>query len=861
MKKEYCPKKIEKLVQKYWEKNSTFQVIENDKKEKYYCLSMLPYPSGKLHMGHVRNYTIGDIIARYYRMLGKNVLHPIGWDAFGLPAENAAIKNNILPAIWTYKNISYMKKQLKKLGFSYDWNREITTCKPEYYKWEQLFFIKLYKKQIAYRKKSLVNWCPKDKTVLANEQVINGKCWRCDNIIQRKKIAQWYLKITNYAEELLNELDNLKNWPTEVIKMQKNWIGRSEGVEINFKFINNKNYLKVYTTRPDTLMGASYLMISPYHPLLNNLSKNNSDIANFLKLYENTKIAEEEISVIEKKGINTNLFVEHPITKKKLSIWIANFIVPDYATGVVMGVPAHDQRDWEFAKKYNLPILPVLLTKNNKKPDIKNSAMVYRGKLFNSAQFNGLSNKNAYNKIIEYLEIKKIGKKKIYYRLRDWCISRQRYWGVPIPMLKTKNGNIVPIQESELPIILPEKINIKKFFYPLKKFKYFKKYILNGQIAFSETDTFDTFMESSWYYARYTCPNYTKDILSKKKVNYWLPVDQYIGGIEHATLHLLYFRFFHKLLRDAGYIISDEPVKRLLCQGIVLSDTFYLKNNDGEKIWINFQDVKKTIHSNNTITYSIKKTGENLIYAGMHKMSKSKNNGVNAQDMIKKYGADTIRMFVMFSAPCNMPLEWKESGIKGITRFLNRLWNMVFIHVKNSVDKKTYIKKLTKKQTDLEKNLYNTIFKVSDDIERRQSFNTAIAEIMKITKKFFYELDNIKKNYIFMQNSLMKIVQILYPFAPHISHILWKFLNIKESIEFVKWPKFSSLLTDSSIDIKIIIQINGKFRTIITLPFNTSFENIKEKALTKKIIYKNLNNKKVNNIIYISNKLINFVTD
>ena len=584
MQEQYRPDEIEAKVQKHWQEDKTFHVTEDPSKEKYYCLSMLPYPSGRLHLGHVRNYTIGDTISRYQRLNGKNVLQPIGWDAFGLPAEGAAVKNNTAPAKWTYENIAYMKKQLQLLGFGYDWDREVTTCRPEYYKWEQWFFTKLFEKGLVYKKTSAVNWCPNDQTVLANEQVVEGCCWRCNTPVERKEIPQWFIKITEYADELLNDLDTLESWPEQVKTMQRNWIGRSEGVEFDFAVENYSDKLRVYTTRPDTLMGVSFVSVAAEHPLAQLAAQNNPKIADFIAECKTTKTAEADMATMEKKGMATGFFAIHPLTGAKVPVWIANFVLIEYGTGAVMAVPGHDERDYEFASKYNLPIKPVILTQDDQAPDLSQQAYTEHGKLFNSGEFDGLNFEQAFNAIADKLIALGIGNRKVNYRLRDWGVSRQRYWGAPIPMVTLEDGTTIPTPEDQLPVILPENVEMNGITSPIKADPNWAKTMVNGQPALRETDTFDTFMESSWYYARYTCPHYDKGMLDENAANYWLPVDQYVGGIEHAIMHLLYFRFFHKLMRDFGLVKSDEPAKRLLCQGMVLADAFYYTSPTNERI-------------------------------------------------------------------------------------------------------------------------------------------------------------------------------------------------------------------------------------------------------------------------------------
>lgn len=849
MKKNYCPNKIEPYVQNFWKKNKTFQVSEDFNKKKYYCLAMMPYPSGSLHIGHIRNYTIGDVIARYQRMLGKNVLYPISWDAFGLPAENAAMINNVKPDIWTYKNIKLMKKQLKILGFSYDWNREIITCDPKYYRWEQWLFLKLYKKKLAYKKKSYVNWCPQDQTVLANEQVINQCCWRCDSKIEKKKISQWFLRITNYAEELLNDLEKLKKyWPKKVISMQKNWIGRSKGIEIVFDIFNNKNKLKIFTTRPETFMGVTYLSISLNHKLSIIQANKNNKIKKFIQhgnenIFDNSKINENTI-----QGINTGLLALHPFTKKYIPIWINNFVLSEYGTGAIMSVPAHDKKDWIFANKYKLEIKSVILNINNQQSTIDQYFTDNKSILYNSEEFNGLTIKKAAKAIINKLELKKIGKKKINYKLKDWCISRQRFWGTPIPIGKTNNNKITTIPESLLPIVVSN--NSKN-----------KNIIVNNKKIKLEKDTFDTFLESSWYYLRHTCPDYKSGIIDPIKTNYWLPIDHYIGGIEHAILHLMYFRFFHKVLRDMKLIKCDEPAKNLICQGMVLSDSFYfLKNN--QRFWVSPQKINIIRNEKKQIIKIIDKNHINkkIYHAGMFKMSKSKKNGIDPNILIKKYGADTLRLFIMFAAPIDMKLIWNESGIKGIYRFLNRLWNLVIKHVdKKIISIKKY--KFNHSQKKIQKILHQTIAKVSKDINKYNSFNTSIAAIMKFLKQLIqFELqEKSKESNIIIQESLSSIVLMLAPFTPHISFVLWKKLGYTNIVDFSSWPKYDKnfLKENSSI---IIIQVNGRKKSMIKIKKKYKEKKIQSLAeeilIRKKILQLNM---KIKKIIYIPNKVINFV--
>ncbi|AMA65144.1 Leucine--tRNA ligase [Candidatus Arsenophonus lipoptenae] len=861
MQEQYIPEEVEILVQQHWEKKQTFKVTEDINKEKFYCLSMLPYPSGQLHMGHVRNYTIGDVISRYQRMLGKNVLQPIGWDAFGLPAENAAIQNNTDPATWTYSNISYMKNQLKMLGFSYDWSREITTCTPEYYRWEQWFFTKIYEKGLAYKRLSSVNWCKNDLTVLANEQVIDGNCWRCNTPIERIEIPQWFIKITAYAEELLNDLDKLDGWPEDVKTMQRNWIGRSEGIEITFKLENNDKTLIAYTTKLDTFMGVTYLAIATNHPLAKSLAKTNNELNSFINKNSNIKIAEEAIANIEKKGINTNLFAIHPLTNKRIPIWITNFILMEYHTGVVMAIPGHNKNDFEFATKYNLPIKSVIINYKQNITSIKKELLIKKNILINSGEFSGLDNKTGANAIAEKLITQGNGKRKINYRLRDWCVSRQRYWGTPIPMVTLENGSTIPVPEKQLPVILPEDILIHRIHGKVQNIKInpqWAKTKINGYIALRDTDTFDTFVESSWYYTRYTCPHYDKAMLDLAATNYWLPVDQYIGGIEHTIMHLLYFRFFHKLMRDFGLVNTDEPVKRLLCQGMVLADAFYYLGKKGERIWVSPNDVIVKRNKKNEIIKAIDKNGNKLFYKGMSKMSKSRNNGINPQLMIKKYGADTVRLFIMFAAPPENNLEWKESSLNGMNRFIRRLWRTVFEHTKKGKTIPLNKSILNQYQKNIWCDLHKTISKVTNDIDQRYAFNTAIASIMEFMNKLTKISNNSEQDRALIQESLEVIILLLSPIIPHACFIMWKALNQQGDIDNASWPiaNEQAIIKNTKV---IFIQINGKVKGNIIVDVNTSQDTILDMAKKEFHIAKYLKDKTIKKVIYIPLKLLNFI--
>ena len=858
MQQHYRPDLIEPAVQQYWAENKVFKAIKDTSKEKYYCLSMFPYPSGRLHMGHVRNYTIGDVVSRYQRMNGKNVLQPIGWDAFGLPAEGAAIKNKTAPAKWTYENIEYMKNQLKMLGFGYDWDREIATCRPEYYKWEQWFFTELYKKGLVYKKTSTVNWCPNDETVLANEQVHEGCCWRCDTPVEQKEIPQWFIKITDYAEQLLGGLDQLPQWPDMVKTMQRNWIGRSEGVEITFDVADTAEKVAVYTTRPDTFYGVSYLGIAAAHPLAELAAEKNPQLAEFIREAKNAKVAEADLATMEKKGMATGLFAIHPLTGEKLPIWVANFVLMHYGTGAVMAVPAHDQRDFEFAQKYDLPIKQVIAPLADEEIDLTQQAFVEHGKLVNSAEFDGLDFNGAFNGIADKLEKLGVGKRQINYRLRDWGVSRQRYWGAPIPMLTLPNGETVPAPIEDLPIILPEDVVMDGVKSPIKADPNWAKTTFNGEPALKETDTFDTFMESSWYYARYTSPSYAEGMLDKEEANYWLPVDQYIGGIEHATMHLLYFRFFHKLLRDAGFVTSDEPAQKLLCQGMVLADAFYYTSPTNERIWVSPTQVTLERDEKGRIIKATDPEGRELVHTGMTKMSKSKNNGIDPQEMVEKYGADTVRLFMMFASPAEMTLEWQESGVEGAKRFLGRVWNLVYEYSQNPAKTALDVTALSADQKALRRDVHKTIAKVSDDIGRRQTFNTAIAAVMELMNKLTRAPLESEQDRAVMAEALSAVVRMLYPITPHICFELWKALGNESNIDNAEWVKAdeAAMVEDEKL---IVVQVNGKVRGKVTVAADADEETVKTVAFADENVKKFTDNTQIVKVIYVPGKLLNVV--
>lgn len=859
MQEQYNPSEIEALVQKHWHDNKTFEVTEDANKEKFYCLSMFPYPSGRLHMGHVRNYTIGDVVARFQRLQGKNVLQPIGWDSFGLPAENAAINNKTAPAPWTYQNIEYMKNQLKLLGFGYDWSREIATCTPEYYRWEQWFFTKLYEKGLVYKKTASVNWCPNDETVLANEQVQDGCCWRCDTPVEQKEIPQWFIKITAYAEELLNDIDTLDGWPEQVKTMQRNWIGRSEGVEMTFGVAGSDKSFDIYTTRPDTLMGVTYVAIAAGHPLAELAAQTNPELAAFIDECKNSTTSEADLATMEKRGVATGLYAIHPITGKQVPIWAANFVLMNYGTGAVMSVPGHDQRDYEFAKKYNLPIEAVIKPVDGEL-DISEAAYTEKGVLFNSGEFDGLDFDGAFNAIADKLVAEGKGKRQVNYRLRDWGVSRQRYWGAPIPMVTLADGTVIPTPEDQLPVILPEDVVMDGIQSPIKADKEWAKTQVNGQDALRETDTFDTFMESSWYYARYCSPK-ADQMLDPTKANYWLPVDQYIGGIEHACMHLLYFRFFHKLLRDAGLVNTNEPAKQLLTQGMVLADAYYYTNDKGARIWVSPLDVVTTEKDDKgRVTKAIDKDGNELVYTGMCKMSKSKNNGIDPQVMVEKYGADTVRLFMMFASPPELTLEWQESGVEGAHRFIKRLWKLASEYVAQDNSEALDLSKLTSEQKALRREVHKTIAKVTDDIGRRQMFNTAVAAVMELMNHLQKAPQTTGQDRAIIGEALSAVVRLLYPIIPHVSFTLWNELGNTNSIEDSQWPVVdeSALVEDSKL---IVVQVNGKVRAKITVAADADQASVEALGMADEQVIKYLDGVTVRKVIYVPGKLLSIVAN
>ena len=814
MNQEYAPQTLELALQAEWAASGRFTVQADDTREKFYCLAMFPYPSGKLHMGHVRNYTIADVIARYQRMLGKNVLQPMGWDAFGLPAENAAIANKVAPAKWTRENIDHMRAQLQRLGYAYDWDREIATCDPTYYRWEQWFFSRLHERGLVYKKMATVNWDPVDQTVLANEQVIDGRGWRSGAVVERREIPQWFIRITAYAEELLAGLDTLDGWPEAVRIMQRNWIGKSRGVELAFGLsspIADHERIEVYTTRPDTLFGVTYLSLAAEHPITLALAEKNPELKEFVASCQQASVAEADMAQAEKLGMDTGLRAAHPLTGEAIPVWVANYVLMDYGSGAVMAVPAHDERDWEFAQKYQLPIKTVVCDAEGKPADTTDGAYTDRGLLTHSEEFSGLDFEQAFEGIAAKLEAAGMGRTTTQFRLRDWGVSRQRYWGTPIPMLQIEDGTDIPIPDDRLPSLLPEEVSMDGVTSPIKADRDWRQFELEGQACERETDTFDTFVQSSWYYARFTCPEFSEGMIDRAQANYWLPVDQYVGGIEHAILHLLYARFFHKLMRDAGLVTSNEPFTRLLTQGMVLKDGA--------------------------------------------KMSKSRGNTVDPQALIDRYGADTVRLFSMFAAPPEQSLEWSDSGVEGAHRFIKRLWRLVYDHGQVGAvdDAGSY----NAEQKSVRRKIHETIAKVSDDYGRRQTFNTAVAAVMELCNELGrFPVDSDLDRAV-MDEGLRAALLMLWPITPHLTEHLWLHLTGEAFVEN-HWPAVdeSALSRD---ELEIVVQVNGKVRAKMMVPATADRDEIETLAKEQENVQRFLGDASIRKVIVVPNKLVNIV--
>ncbi|WP_153774458.1 leucine--tRNA ligase [Pseudomonas sp. MNR3A] len=868
MHEQYQPRDLEAAAQNFWDEQQSFAVTEQQGKDTYYCLSMFPYPSGKLHMGHVRNYTIGDVIARYQRMLGKNVLQPMGWDAFGMPAENAAMKNNVAPAKWTYENIEYMKTQLKSLGLAFDWSREVTTCKPDYYRWEQWLFTRLFEKGVIYRKNGTVNWDPADQTVLANEQVIDGRGWRSGALIEKREIPMYYFRITDYADELLESLDELPGWPEQVKTMQRNWIGKSRGMEVQFPYdqasIGHEGALKVFTTRPDTLMGATYVAVAAEHPLATQAAQGNPALQAFIDECKSGSVAEADMATQEKKGMATSLLVEHPLTGEKLPVWVANYVLMHYGDGAVMAVPAHDERDFEFAQKYNLPVKAVVRTSAGDEVGSEwLAAYGEHGQLINSGEFDGLDFAGAFDAIEAALIRKDLGKSRTQFRLRDWGISRQRYWGCPIPIIHCPSCGDVPVPEDQLPVVLPENVVPDGAGSPLARMPEFYECTCPkcGTAAKRETDTMDTFVESSWYFARYASPNYEGGLVDPKAANHWLPVDQYIGGIEHAILHLLYARFFHKLMRDEGLVTSNEPFKNLLTQGMVVAETYYRVASNGGRDWFNPADVEVERDAKAKIIGARLKTdGLPVEIGGTEKMSKSKNNGVDPQAMIDAYGADTCRLFMMFASPPDMSLEWSDSGVEGASRFLRRVWRLAHGHVAQGLPGKLDIAALDDAQKVIRRGIHAAIKQASTDVGQFHKFNTAIAQVMTLMNVLEKAPQASEQDRALLQEGLEAVTLLLAPITPHLSHALWKELGHTQAVIDAGWPTVdeSALVQDT---ITLVVQVNGKLRGQVEMPAAASREEIEAAARNNDNVLRFLDGLTIRKVIVVPGKLVNIVAN
>ena len=868
MHEQYQPREIEAAAQSSWDAQKSFVVSEQPGKDTFYCLSMFPYPSGKLHMGHVRNYTIGDVIARYQRMQGKNVLQPMGWDAFGMPAENAAMKNKVAPAKWTYENIDYMRNQLKSLGLAVDWTREVTTCKPDYYRWEQWLFTRLYQKGVIYRKNGTVNWDPVDQTVLANEQVIDGRGWRSGALIEKREIPMYYFKITAYADELLESLDELDGWPEQVKTMQRNWIGKSRGMEISFPYdvasIGSEGVMKVFTTRPDTLMGATYVAVAAEHPLATLAATDNSELQAFIEECKRGGVAEADIATQEKKGLATSLRVQHPLTGELLPVWVANYVLMNYGEGAVMAVPAHDERDFAFATKYDLPIKPVVRTSaGDETPAPWQDAYGEHGELINSGAFDGLDFDGAFDAMEVALQKKGLGQARTQFRLRDWGISRQRYWGCPIPIIHCDSCGDVPVPEDQLPVVLPEDVVPDGAGSPLARMPEFYECSCPkcGAPAKRETDTMDTFVESSWYFARYASPHYDQGMVDPAAANHWLPVDQYIGGIEHAILHLLYARFFHKLMRDEGLVSSNEPFKNLLTQGMVVAETYYRTLENGGKDWFNPADVIVERDAKAKVI-GAKLASDDLPVeiGGTEKMSKSKNNGVDPQAMIDAYGADTCRLFMMFASPPDMSLEWSDSGVEGANRFLRRVWRLAHAHVGHGPASQLDTTNLNDEQKTVRRAIHLAIKQASVDVGQHHKFNTAIAQVMTLMNVLEKAATETEQDRALLQEGLETVALLLAPITPHICHELWQQLGKSGAIIDAQWPKVdeSALVQDS---LTLVVQVNGKLRGQIEVPASASREDIEASARANENVVRFTEGLTIRKVIVVPGKLVNIVAN
>ena len=859
MQERYDPAAVEPQAQRYWDDHGTFAVSEDTSRPKYYCLCMFPYPSGRLHMGHVRNYTIGDVLTRYMRMQGFNVLQPMGWDAFGLPAENAAMANGVPPAKWTYDNIDYMKRQLRSLGFGIDWSREVATCRPDYYRWNQWVFLRMLEKGIAYRRTGVVNWDPVDQTVLANEQVIDGRGWRTGAIVEKREIPMYYLRITGYAEELLGALDSLPGWPERVKLMQSNWIGRSEGLELEFE-VEGAEPLRIYTTRPDTLYGVTYMAVAAEHPLAQRAAAGNPDLQAFIAECQRTGVTEAVLETMEKRGMPLGINAIHPLTGEKVPVWVANFVLMGYGTGAVMAVPAHDQRDWEFARRYGLRIHQVIQPADGSLVDMDAGAYVEHGRLINSGRFDGLDFDEAFDAIAKSFESNGRGQRRVNWRLRDWGISRQRYWGCPIPLIHCKACGVVPVPDDQLPVVLPEDCVPDGSGNPLNRNEAFLACSCPkcGKPARRETDTMDTFVDSSWYFFRFASAGNDRAMIDERAA-YWLPVDQYIGGIEHAILHLLYSRFWTRVMRDLGLTKLDEPFANLLTQGMVLNEIYFRKPASGRVVYYNPADVDVQLDEKGAqVGAVLREDGQPVESGGIGTMSKSKGNGVDPQALVEQYGADTARLFMMFAAPPEQSLEWSDEGVEGAYRFMKRLWKAVQQHVAQGPAPALDVPSLSPAQRDLRRQVHETLAKVTVDIGRRRTFNTAIAAVMELMNSLARSDDRSPQGRAVMQEALDIVVLALSPVVPHACHALWRELGHATAVVDERWPQVDAAALERET-VEVVVQVNGKLRGRVTVPVGAGEDQVREAALADVNVQKFVEGKPVRKFVYVPGKLANLV--
>ena len=859
MQERYDPAIVEPQAQRDWDERGAFEVAEDPARPKYYCLCMFPYPSGRLHMGHVRNYTIGDVITRYMRMQGYNVLQPMGWDAFGLPAENAAMANGVPPAKWTYDNIDYMKRQMRPLGLAIDWSREVTTCRPDYYRWNQWLFLRMLEKGIAYRKTGVVNWDPVDQTVLANEQVIDGRGWRTGALVEKREIPMYYLRITDYAQDLLDALENLPGWPERVRLMQANWIGRSEGLEIEFE-VEGGGRLGIYTTRPDTLCGVTYMAVAAEHPLAQRAAADNPDLQAFLAECQRSGVTEAALETMEKRGMPLGIDAIHPITGERVPVWVANFVLMGYGTGAVMSVPAHDQRDWEFARRYGLRIHPVVQPLDGSLPDIESGAFVEHGRLINSGRFDGLDFEEAFDAYAKLFESRGTGHRRVNWRLRDWGISRQRYWGCPIPLIHCASCGVQPVPDHDLPVVLPEDLVPDGNGNPLARSEAFLACSCPkcGGPARRETDTMDVFVDSSWYFFRYACAG-NEAAMVDGRAAYWMPVDQYIGGIEHAILHLLYSRFWTRVMRDVGLTGIEEPFTNLLTQGMVLNEIFFRKPASGRITYYNPADVDVQVDENGMrIGAVLRADGEPVESGGIGTMSKSKNNGVDPQALVERYGADTARLFMMFAAPPEQTLEWSDEGVEGAFRFMKRLWKAVHQHVSGGPTPPLDAASLDEAQRTLRRQVHETLAKVTTDIGRRRTFNTAIAAVMELLNALGRFEDRSSSGRAVMQEALDLVVLMLSPVVPHATHALWRELGHQGAVVNQRWPVPDPRALERA-EVEVVVQVNGRLRGRVTVPAGADEAVVREAALADANVQRFMEGRPLRKFIYVPGKLANVV--